>query len=143
MLKKLIRSTFITSAVLSVLVIPQIVKADTYEYTYSFTKHGYAETIVDGESAYQTSGNANFSINLLEDDSGAKILAANIKYMKFGYYIDVPDDTTSGALNKVFYAQIPSSNAYTVYTSDGNSLKVKGTSGFINFVETIMSYVFP
>lgn len=136
MLKKLIKSAFITSAVLSVLVIPQMVKADTYEYTYSFTKHGYAETIVDGESAYQTSGNANLSINLSEDDNGAKIPAADIKYMKFGYYIDVPDGVTSGAFDKVFYAQIPSSNAYTVYTSDGDSLKVKGTSGFINFGST-------
>ncbi|MBO5059513.1 MAG: hypothetical protein J6C82_01185 [Clostridia bacterium] len=136
MLKKLISSILAVSIALSALIIPQIAEAKIYEYTYTFTKHGYAETIVDGESAYKTAGNANFSVDLSADDSGVKIPAADIKYMKFSYYIELPNGVTSGASGKTFYAQIPSSNAYTVYTSDGTSSKVAGTSGFINFGAT-------
>lgn len=59
MLKRWITSITAFSMILAICVTPAAAKAEQYEYTYSFTKHGFTETMWNGESVYAINGGTN------------------------------------------------------------------------------------
>lgn len=127
-MKKLLSLLISASLALSAVILPTAASAD-YEYTWSFAKHGFNETVFDGVSAYKATS-ASFSLNLTTDDSGSKIPAQDIKYMQLTYYHYVPDGAVSGITDKDIFVQT-NSNAYSGVKADGTTGTPVNTGGFM------------
>ncbi len=127
-MKKLLSLILSVSLAISVVIMPTAVSAD-YEYTWSFAKHGFEETMLGGVSAYKAT-TIDFTLDLTTDDNGCKIPAKDIKYMQLTYYHYVPDGVTAKMTGTTVYTQT-NANAYTGVKSDGTSGTPTNVGGFM------------
>ncbi len=135
-MKRIISLITTLSILMSFLVIPHSANA-AYEYKWTLTKHGFKETIFDGQSVYKIAPgtvNEHLFADLSKDDDGNSIPAQSMVYMRISYYLDAK--TTSNVAGKSkFYIQ------YNTLSVDGTSTTAAtaGISGFKRGANDILS----